>query len=56
MLKIGYQEADEEKEFFVALDDSDVDDLIKTLEHAKAKAQSLKAVLAKAELRHIDVE
>jgi hypothetical protein len=56
MLKISYQEADEEKEFFVALDSSDVDDLIKTLEHAKAKAQSLKAVLAKAELRHIDVE
>ena len=45
MLRINYIHAGEVDEFFVALDDTDVKKLIKTLNRAVAKADSLKKLI-----------
>lgn len=56
MLKIGYHENKEHKEFFVALDTSDVRDLQNILERANTKARSLKTFLGKTDAYYLDVE
>lgn len=56
MLKITYQEQGQQKEFFVALDTTDVGALSKVLDRADSKAESLKAFLAETEVPYIDPE
>lgn len=54
-LKIGYLADNVRKEFFVALDTEDVDELIQQLTRANSKADSLKeSVLKTAQVPHID--
>lgn len=55
-LKISYYDDNELKDFFVSFDTSDVDTLLDQLGRANAKAKSLKAVLAAAKVRYINVE
>lgn len=56
-LKIGYRTDNNElKEFFVALDADDVRELSEQIARANAKAESLKSVLKRADVRHIDAE
>jgi len=56
MLKITYREDGEEKEFFVALDTSDVDALRKVLDRAERKTESLKAFLERTRVSYIEPE
>lgn len=56
MLRLEYIENAEFKEFFVALDTSDIRKLRDVLDRADKKAQSLKSVLGKTGLRYLDVE
>jgi len=55
-LKISFYADNEPKDFFVALDASDISALRAQLERADMKARSLEAVLAAADVRHIDAE
>ncbi|MGI9105098.1 MAG: hypothetical protein ACR2G4_02490 [Pyrinomonadaceae bacterium] len=52
-LGIHYFQDGDHKEFFVAMDTDEVQELISSLERAKAKAESLEAVLAAANLPHL---
>ena len=54
-LNIHYHQEGEHKDFFVTLDDNDLDMLIFALERAKAKAQNLKQHLKKTKLMCIDI-
>ena len=56
MLRIHYTEGQESKDFFVALDTSDVSILINLLTRAQEKAETLKAVLQSAQIHYIDAE
>lgn len=49
LLKLTYHEGSEHKEFFVAMDDSDLAGLEKLIERAKAKASMLRSKLKQAE-------
>jgi hypothetical protein len=55
-LKISYLDDNETKEFFVALDTNDVDELSKQLERANLKAESLESILAGTEMRYMDAK
>ena len=55
-LKIEYQADGERKEFFVAIDTRDTQLLIDLLVRAQSKADNLKALLAVANVRHIDFQ
>ncbi len=55
-LKISYWADNETKHFFVALDDNDVNELSEQLERASAKTESLKSVLAAAQVPYISVD
>lgn len=55
-LRIRYHEGTDMKEFFVILDDDDVEDLRQSLERAKLKAESLQSVLKAAGVTYIPVE
>ena len=55
-LKIVYQEGEDQKEFFVALDTNDLHTLRTVLERAETKTTSIKPVLKKAALHYLDVE
>lgn len=55
-LKVNYFEAGKRLEFYVAMDTSDVQKLIDTLERARAKAESLKEMLASTEILYVDAE
>jgi hypothetical protein len=55
-LKISYHEGGRIKEFFVALDSVQVDELVGALMRASAKEESLKSMLAAAGVPHIDEE
>lgn len=55
-LKISYWADEETKHFFVALDENDVSDLSEQLGRANSKAESLKAILEKAQVPYIGVE
>jgi hypothetical protein len=56
-LKIGYHDSGtgRHKEFYVALDDSDIAELRKALDRATEKTQSLKPVIEKTGVRLIDL-
>ncbi len=55
MLKLSYHDESEEvKEFYVALDTEAVSLLIKTLERANSKAESLKRMLERTRVPYID--
>jgi hypothetical protein len=55
-LKITYHEGGRVREFFVALDPDQVDELIGVLERANLKAESLKRTLAGTDVSYIDGE
>jgi hypothetical protein len=55
-LRIHYGESDEHKDFFVALDDDDLNQLRAVLDRAAHKAKVLKPLMKKAELPHLDLE
>lgn len=55
-LKISYHEGRDIKEFFVALDTDQLDELIGVLVRAGLKAESLKRFLGKTEVPYIDAE
>lgn len=55
MLNIEYYQNGERQEFFVALDTADIGDLMKTLERAKTKAESLKRLLASTGVTYVEV-
>jgi len=52
-LGIHYFQDGDHKEFFVAMDTDEIQELISSLERAKAKAESLETVLAAANLLHL---
>jgi hypothetical protein len=56
-LKLGYHDSNSRghKEFFVALDNADIDSLMKTLQRAKDKVASLKPVIDKSGMRSIEL-
>jgi hypothetical protein len=56
MLRIGYLDNGEPKNFYVALDSSDITKIIDALERAKKKAKALKTSLKPANISIIDVE
>ena len=53
-LSVHYYQDGEHKEFFVAVDDDDVQILLDALERAKVKARSLKQTLASAKITCVD--
>lgn len=55
MLRISYKESQEDKEFFVAMDNSDIDKLEVTLKRAKAKAQSIQGILESTNVPYLGV-
>ncbi len=55
-LAIHYYQDGRHKEFFVVMDTEEVESLIKTLERAKGKAETLKAMLAAANVPYIEAE
>jgi len=55
-LRIHYHQAEQHKDFFVALDAKDVQKLIDALERAKTKAETLKTMLAAANVPYIEPE
>jgi hypothetical protein len=55
-LRIHYHEGEAHKDFFVALDTKDIQKLTDTLERAKAKADTLKSILASANIPYIEPE
>lgn len=55
-LAIHYYQDNKHQEFFVVLDTSEVESLIETLERAKKKAATLKALLAAANVPYVEAE
>ena len=53
-LRIHYHQDGEHKDFFVAMDDRDVQDLLEALERAKAKSKALKETLASAKITCVE--
>ncbi len=56
MLKVTYREQGQDKDFFVALDTTDVGTLSNVLDRADTKAESLKAFLERTRVSYIDPE
>jgi hypothetical protein len=54
-LKIEYHENDGHKNFFIALDEYDLDDLEQIIKRAKAKAKTLTGVLADSEIPRLGI-
>jgi hypothetical protein len=55
-LRIHYHQGDVHQDFFVALDSKDIQKLIDLLERAKAKAETLKSMLASTNIPYIEPE
>lgn len=55
-LKLEYQQGNEEKKFYIALDTNDVKKLREQLDRADQKAESLKIMLNQAQVSYLDVE
>jgi hypothetical protein len=55
MLKIEYRQDGDSKEFFVALDTKDIDELMKVLERAKLKTESLKTLIGSSNVTYVDI-
>jgi len=55
-LKIEYHEDGEHKEFFVALDSDDIENLVQVLKRASTKANSLRTLMAEARLPNFNID
>jgi hypothetical protein len=55
-LRITYRQGDDKKEFFVALDNSDLAKLGKQILRAELKLKSIEKILRKAEVDHLSIE
>lgn len=55
-LKINYHDAEGLKEFYVAMDSEEMDQLIYVLDRADSKSKSLRTVLDAAQLPYVDAE
>lgn len=55
-LKLEYHEGSRVQELFAALNAAQVDELIKTLERAKAKAEALKEAFEGSPIRYVEAE
>ncbi len=55
-LHIHYGQDNEHKDFYVALDTNDIQELRKALDRADTKAQTLEALLKRSEVSYLDVE
>ena len=55
-LSIHYQQDGKHKEFFLAMDENDIQTLIETLKRAKMKAESIKKALASTQISYIATE
>ena len=55
-LKISYHDAEGLKEFYVAMDSNEMDQLMGVLDRADSKSKSLKLVLDSAKLPYVDAE
>jgi hypothetical protein len=56
MLKVDYREGSERKEFFVALDTSDINKLENVLRRAKLKEKAIQPLLKRADVAYLDIE
>lgn len=56
MLNIDYYQAGERREFVVALDTKDVQDLLDVCERAKKKTERLQSVIASTNMTYIEIE
>jgi hypothetical protein len=56
MLNLAYYQADERREFVVALDTKDIQDLLDICERAKKKTDRLRSVIASTDMTYIEVE
>lgn len=54
MLRIQYQEHGEEKNFYVAMDPSDLSEFRETLDRADKKTQTLRSVLSRVNLEYLN--
>jgi hypothetical protein len=54
-LKLGYDEMREHKEFFIVLDEADLDALQDVLERAKVKGDTLTEVLNSAKIPRLEI-
>jgi hypothetical protein len=55
-LRIHYGEGDDHKDFFVALDTSDIEALRDVLDRADEKARALRSLIQKAEVPYLDAD
>lgn len=55
-LKLNYHDATGLKEFYIAMDSNEMDELMYVLDRADSKAKSLRAVLDSAKLSRVDAE
>jgi hypothetical protein len=55
MLKIEYFELNQRKEFFVALEPTDIEQLSEQINRAKQKANSLESMLKNASIEYLDI-
>ncbi len=55
MLKIEYFELNQRKEFFVALEPTDIEQLSDQIDRAKQKANSLESMLKNASIEYLDI-
>jgi hypothetical protein len=55
VLKLGYHETGEHKQFFIVLDEQDLDDLQEVIERAKAKSDTLTELLSSAGLPRLGI-
>lgn len=56
ILKIGYIQEADSKEFYVAMDDGDISELISALERARKKAEALKLLLKTSDLPYVNAD
>lgn len=55
-LKINYKENEEEKKFYLAMDDNDLKLLKENIARAEEKAEGLRALLSKANVNYLDLK
>ena len=55
-LKIGFRHNDENKEFFVALDNNDLEKLKKVIDRAEKKTKAMASILEKSQVTFLDVK
>jgi len=55
-LRVTYHQNDQEKELFMALDESDLVNLSQQIARARAKVKAIKELIQKAEITHLSVD